>query len=148
MKYKPFDQRLHDACDPIARSKVKHWLETVHQLQVIPNPNRFMVDLVCFKDLIPHSYVEVEMRLWRKDLHYCPYQTIHVPYRKQKLFHNDLPTYMCVVNQYLQWAYWIDAQQIMDSDVIEVSNSAVYADEHFYDVPITKWRLFELDELF
>lgn len=147
MRTKPFSQKLHDACDPIARRKVMQWLKQVHHLDSIPNPNKYKVDLVAFKDLIPHSYVEVEMRLWREHWHYCPYPTIHVPLRKEKLFNNDLPTFMCVVNQYLKWAYWINVMDIMTSPIIEVPNRAVDRDEYFYDVPTSKWRLFELGEL-
>ena len=65
---------------------------------------------------------------------------------KQKLFKNKMPTYMCVVNQYQKWAYWIDTEKILEADVIEVKNRAVAKNEYFFDVPTEHWRLFELDE--
>ena len=146
--YKPFNQLLHDECDPIARQVVIEWLKNYHNKDAVPNPNKYGVDLVVFDNFVPVQYVEVEMRLWRDGWHYCPYDTIHVPLRKEKLFRNDLPTFMCVVNTYRKWAYWIDTDKILQSPVIEVRNSAVRKGEYFYDVPVASWRLFELDELF
>ena len=145
--YKPFNQAVFDECDPVSRTKVIEWLKRVHHLDAIGNPNMFGVDLVVFDRFVPKWYVEVEMRLWRENLHHCPYPTIHVPLRKNKLFDNDLPTFMCVVNHYQKWAYWINSERIMESPVIEVKNRAVAKDEYFYDVPTDAWRLFELDEL-
>lgn len=145
--YKPFNQALHDECDPVARQLVCKWLKTVHHLDAIPNPNKYGVDLVVFDNFVPTKYVEVEMRLWKEDMHYCPYPTIHVPLRKKKLFNNDLPTFMCVVNHYQKYAYWIDSERIKRSEVIEVKNRAVSKDEFFYDVPTSAWRLFDLEEM-
>jgi hypothetical protein len=146
--YKPFNQAVFDECDGISRSLVIDWLKRVHHLDAIGNPNMFGVDLVVFDNFMPVKYVEVEMRLWRDGWHYCPYSTIHVPLRKEKLFNNDLPTFMCVVNQYRKWAYWIDTDKILKAPIIEVKNKAVAKDEYFYDVPVGQWRLFELDEPF
>lgn len=144
--YKPFNQALHDKCDPVARSKVINWLKQVHCLDAIPNPNKYEVDLIAFDRFVPKWYVEVEMRLWQENTHHCPYPTIHVPLRKEKLFKNDLPTYMCVVNHYQKMAYWIDTEKILEAPVLEVKNRAVAKDEYFFDVPTDSWRLFELDE--
>jgi hypothetical protein len=148
MRYKPFNQAMHDKCDPPARNAVMKYLNQVWCLDIIPNPDKYAVDLVAFKDWMPHCYIEVEARKWREGLHYCPYDTIHVPYRKQKLFNNELPTYMFAVNYLLEYAYWIDVEKIKQSPVREVKNTAVATDEYFYDVPTNEWRLVNLNDLF
>jgi hypothetical protein len=148
MRFKPFNQAMHDKCDPPARDAVMKYLRQVWCVDVIPNPNKFEVDLVAFKDWMPHCYIEVEHRMWRQGWHYCPYDTIHVPYRKQKLFNNELPTYMFAVNYLLKYAYWIDVETIKESPVMEVQNTAVATDEYFYDVPVSKWRLVDLNDLY
>lgn len=148
MKTKPFNQTLHDQCDPHTRNAVIKYLKNVWCVDAIQNPDQYAVDLIGFKDWLPYCYVEVENRYWGRQLHYCPYSTIHVPYRKAKLFNNNLPTFMFVVNHYMENAYWINAEKIKAAPVIEVKNTAVANDEFFYDVPKDEWRLINLEDRF
>jgi len=148
MRFKPFSQEMHDKCDIPTRNKVKEYLKNVWCVDAIANPDKYGVDLVCFKNFEWHCFVEVEQRIWREGLHQCPYNTIHVAYRKKKLFNNDLPTYLFAVNYLHELAYWINADEIMSSPLIEVKNKAVANDEYFYDVPTSKWRCINLNDLF
>ena len=142
---KRFDQRLHDACDPPARNAVAGWLKTVHHVDALPNPDKYAVDLVLSRNGDHLGYAEVEVRDWGMD--FCPYDTIHIAKRKEKLFTNPRTT-MYVVTRDLTHAYWVRANKIKDCPVIEVPNTAVAKGEHFYDVPIGLWKYVDLRELF
>jgi hypothetical protein len=91
------------------------------------------------------GYAEVEVRNWGMD--FCPYDTIHIAKRKEKLFNHPRTT-MYVVTRDLTHAYWIRADKIKDCPVIEVPNTAVAREEYFYDVPKNLWKYVDLRELF
>jgi len=145
MKYKQFDQRLHDACDPPARNAVAGWLKTVHHVDALPNPDKYAVDLVLSRYGEHIGYGEVEVRDWGMD--FCPYDTIHIAQRKEKLFTNPRTT-MYVVTRNLTHAYWIRANKIKDCPLIEVPNKAVANEEYFYDVPTHMWKFVDLRDVF
>jgi hypothetical protein len=143
MQYKKFDQRLHDACDPPARNAVAEWLKTVHHVDALPNPDIYAVDLVLSRRGEHLGYAEVEVRDWE----YCPFDTIHIAQRKEKLFSHPRTT-MYVVNRPLTHAYWIRANKIKECPLIEVPNRAVAKDEYFYDVPKHLWKVVNLTDIF
>jgi len=143
MQYKKFDQRLHDACDPPARNAVAEWLKTVHHVDALPNPDIYAVDLVLSRRGEHLGYAEVEVRDWE----YCPFDTIHIAQRKEKLFSHPRTT-MYVVNRPLTHAYWIRANKIKECPLIEVPNRAVAKDEYFYDVPKHLWKIVNLTDIF
>ena len=145
MKYKPFDQRLHDACDPPARNAVANWLKNLWYVDATPNPDKYAVDLVLNKDGKEIGYAEVEVRDW--GMNFCPYDTIHIAQRKEKLFSHPRTT-MYVVTADLTHAYWIRASKIKEFTPIEVPNTAVAQGEYFYDVPKNLWKYVDLRELF
>lgn len=145
MKYKPFDQSLHDACDPPAREAVAKWLKTVHHVDVTPNPDKYAVDLILSKGGQVLGFGEVEVRDWGMD--FCPYDTIHIAQRKEKLFSHERTTMYVVTRSYTH-AYWIKAHKIKQSPLIEVPNTAVSKGEYFYDVPKELWRFVDLRDLF
>ena len=90
MQYKKFDQRLHDDCDPPARNAVAEWLKTVHHVDALPNLDKYAVDLVLSRYGQHIGYGEVEVRDWGMDS--CPYDTIHIDQRKEKLVTNPRTT--------------------------------------------------------
>jgi hypothetical protein len=143
MKYKAFNQELHDACDPPARDAVSTWLKTVHHVDALPNPDIYAVDLVLSRRGEHLGYAEVEVRDWE----YCPFDTIHIAQRKEKLFSHPRTT-MYVVNRPLTHAYWIRANKIKECPLIEVPNRAVAKDEYFYDVPKHLWKIVNLTDIF
>ena len=132
MKTKPFNQEVHDACDPVARQAViefmaKNWNRTAY-----PHPDKYKVDLIVENEfMVPVCYAEIEMRDWES----CPFNTVHVPSRKKKLVDNDLPTLYFVVSKGLKKAMWCEGEAIVTSPLREVPNKAVKAGEYFYDVP-------------
>jgi hypothetical protein len=124
---KPFDQAVYEACDPPARDAVIKVIEREWGLSAKPNENIYKVDLV----IDGVGYAEVEMRDWDE----CPFDTIHVPERKAKLFQNDMKTIYFVVSKSLYKCWYIDAGMILKSPLLEVKNKAISQGEYFYDVP-------------
>lgn len=145
MKYKPFDQQLHDACDPPARNAVANWLKNLWYIDALPNPDKYAVDLVLSRNGQVFGYAEVEVRDW--GMNFCPYDTIHIAQRKEKLFNHERTTMYVVTKDYTH-AYWVRANKIKDCPLIEVRNRAVSEGEYFYDVPKKLWKLVDLREIF
>ena len=111
----------------------------------MPNPDKYAVDLVFSKNGQHIGFGEVEVRDWGMD--FCPYNTIHIAQRKEKLFTNPRTT-MYVVTRNLTHAYWIRANKIKDCQLIEVPNKAVANEEYFYDVPTKMWKFVDLRDVF
>ena len=137
MKTKPFNQEVHDACDPVAREAIINFMAKTWNLTAMPHPDKYKVDLVVENEfMVPVGYAEIEMRDWDS----CPFPTIHIPRRKRKLFCNDMPTMYFVVSKSLKKAMWCNTEVILDCPLIEVPNRAVKAGEYFYDVPVVKFK--------
>jgi hypothetical protein len=131
MRTKPFNQAVHDACDPPAREAVSKYIKATWGMNAWHNPNQYAVDLIIEKDKELIGYAEIEMRDWD----HCPFKTIHIPKRKDKLFNNNKKTIYFVVSRGMERAWYIDSQVIKDSAVAEIPNKAVSQGEYFYDVP-------------
>jgi len=137
VRYKPFSQEVHDACDPVARAAVIGYMAKRWNLTAVPNPDKYKVDLIVENEfMVPIGYAEIEMRDWES----CPFRTIHIPSRKKKLFDNDMPTNYFVVSRSLKKAWWCNTDVILNSPLIEVPNKAVKSGEYFYDVPINQFK--------
>jgi len=131
MRTKPFNQAVHDACDPPAREAVSKYIKATWGMNAWHNPNQYAVDLIIEKDKELIGYAEIEMRDWD----HCPFKTIHIPKRKDKLFNNNKKTIYFVVSRGMERAWYVDSQVIKDSAVAEIPNKAVSQGEYFYDVP-------------
>jgi hypothetical protein len=132
VRTKPFNQHTHDVCDPPAREAVSKYIKATWDMNAWHNPNQYAVDLIIEKDKQLVGYAEIEMRDWD----HCPFRTIHVPKRKDKLFNNDKRTIYFVVSRGISKAWYIDSQVIKNSSVMEIPNKEVSQGEYFYDVPI------------
>ena len=131
MRTKPFNQKVHDACDPPAREAVSKYIKATWDMNAWHNPDQYAVDLIIEKNKELIGYAEIEMRDWD----HCPFKTIHIPKRKDKLFNNDKRTIYFVVSRGMSKAWYIDIDVIKNSSVHEIPNKAVSQGEYFYDVP-------------
>jgi hypothetical protein len=117
---KPFSQELHDLCDIPARQTVINFVRNTWYLEAKPNPDKYAVDLIVYRNGIPRRYIEVEQRDWRTENEIeCPYPTIHIPYRKEKLFKNNLPTIYFIVHCTRTFGYWLRVEEIMKQVFLE-----------------------------
>ena len=144
MKYKQFNQELHDICDPPAREAVTRWIEMKWGLQATPHPDKYAVDLVVHRSGKAVGYVEVEVR--QPNLH--QYETIHVAQRKEKLFQANLPTLFFVLTGDLTHAFWTKTEFVLAAPLIEVKNTVVSEGEYFFDVPRKLFKYVDLTEPF
>ena len=135
---KTFEQDLHDKYDAPAKEAVGKYL-TKLGYEVMPNPDKYGVDLLIQHNGIGIGVVEVEVRQWSPN---CPFPTIHVPERKTKFFNGNSLFFALTKN--MQHAYWIESKDILRYPLKEVRNVKVTSGELFFDVPTTEFTFVDL----
>jgi len=139
--YKPYEQSLSDRYDKPGREAVKKFLSKEWDLYA-QDYKKYEVDLICTRNGKAKIFVEVEVRpSFRWDF---PFDTVHIPERKAKLFDNDLPTIYFVVNNNFTKALWINANQITNCDLVENPNKNIKQGEYFYSVPKKRFQFARL----
>jgi hypothetical protein len=139
--YKTYDQSLSDKYDTPGREAVKKFLLREWDLYA-SDYKKYEVDLICSRNGKNKIYVEVEVRpsfRWE-----FPFETIHIPERKAKLFDNNLPTIYFVVNKNFTKALWINTNQITNCDLVENPNCNIKEGEYFYNVPKKRFQFAQL----
>ena len=129
---KPFDQSLHDQFDQAGKDWVKTFIEQTWGISVVEF-GKYDIDLLAIRQGKVVGFIEVEVRDWGKD--FCPYSTIHVPFRKDAILRRYEPTIFFAVCRTLTAAYWTNAERILASPVQSVMNKHVIEGEQFFDVP-------------
>lgn len=135
---KAFEQDLHDKYDAPAKAAVADYLKRMGW-EVLPNPDRYGVDLLVLKDGKNVGVIEVEVRQWSPT---CPFSTIHVPERKTKFFNGNSLFFALTRN--MENAYWIESKDILKYPLKEVRNVKVTSGELFFDVPTTEFNFVTL----
>jgi hypothetical protein len=152
-KAKEFDKDLFDANDPRGRAKAIQIITTYYpSLKVKENLDPYGIDLICYgkKDTesIPFYYVEVEVReAWNTSK--FPWNTAHIPARKEKYFQK----YDNVL--YFQFNNKLESLLIFDGTVIrkmpiytnKVKNEELF---RYYEIPYPDGvlkRMWQLDKL-
>lgn len=145
MTFKQFSQEENDKYDLPAKRAVACWLAWRHGIEAAEF-EAYKVDLILMLNGSFHAYMEVETRNWwdgKSNL--CPFQTIHVAERKTKLLHNSAPTYFAAVTNDFKHAYICRSGDVVASQIREVPNVHVPQGERFYDIPINKFKLVNLE---
>lgn len=137
--YKPFEQDLHDKFDAPAKEAVARFMKEQHDIDVVPNPDKYGVDLLVMRGDKRIGQIEVEVRQWNP----CPYPTIHVPQRKTKFFSGT--TLFFALTKDMKHAYWIETNEIDKYPLREISNYKVQSGELFFDVPTTEFVYVDLE---
>ena len=144
LAFKPFSQDLHNFYDAPARKAVSQWVKMKWGLDAKDNPNKYGVDLICFRSGVPVGALEVEVREAALHLH----DSIHVGQRKAKLFQEGLPTLFFALTADLSHAYWVEAKTIENCPLIEVQNRYVARGELFFDCPKSLFKYVDLTQQF
>ena len=131
---KAFEQDLHDKYDTPAKEAVVRYLSSLGA-EVMPNPDKYGVDLLITRNGIGIGVVEVEVRQWSPR---CPFSTIHVPERKTKFFNGN--SLFFALTHDMKHAYWIEAKDIIKHPLKEVRNVKVTSGELFFDVPTREFN--------
>ena len=142
MKIKKFDQKLHDKYDPPARKAVAEWLAMKWGVKAVDNPNIYGTDLIVYRGDMPVGYAEVEVRSWANR---CPFDTIHVPVRKEHMLRVN-KTLFFALTQDMQYAYWINGAKTLHFPTVEMKDETKH--ELYFDVPKSQFKFVDLTELF
>ena len=144
MKFKQFSHEENDKYDLPAKRAVAWWLAWKYGMEAAEY-EEYKIDLILHLNGSLHSFMEVEVRNWLGANNLCPFQTIHVGLRKAKLLDNTAPTYFAAVTNDFKHAYICGAKDIVTSPIKEISNVHVEQGEYFYDVPVDRFKLVNLE---
>lgn len=137
---KKFDRELFDKNDEFGRNVIKNHFKA---FQVKDNPDVYGPDLMCYRDGLFRGYIEVEVRHnWLTGD--FPYDTLNIPYRKEKFFIADPRTVYAAIRFDGKALYMVQAHHILLAPVVENPNKYVTRDEYFYKVPIDVCILIEI----
>ncbi len=149
--HKKFSQKLFDQNDALARQAITTWLEG-RGLSIIPNPNKFGVDLYVYRSVDfatqkkpePFYAVECEIkRVWHGPT--LPWGTVQLPWRKKKYSDDEaVPVEYWILNNELTHAIVIYEAELTDKRLTEVRNKYVDRGEYFYQIPLDVCSIVEL----
>ena len=134
MIYKEFNKESHAANDKPAKDLVINFLKS-KGLDAMENPDKYGIDIV-----VPRYEVE-RREIWIDEF---PFKTVHIPARKEKFLKHSI-VYV-VVNKDFDKLMFCKSEVIRQYNMIEVPNKSVPEGEYFYDVPIEKWRIYNIGE--
>lgn len=134
---------MHTEYDGVGKSRVAEHFKIAYGIDLVEHEDKYAVDLVAYKDGKKLGYVEVEVRdSWSKDD--FPFDSLHIPERKEKLLNNDMRTYLVSVNKLGTKAFICDASVILNSPRMEKNNKYVEHGELFFLVDPSRIRLVNL----
>ena len=134
MIYKQFNKESHAANDKPAKDLVINFLKS-KGLDAMENPDKYGIDIV-----VPRYEVE-RREIWIDEF---PFKTVHIPARKEKFLKHSI-VYV-VVNKDFDKIMFCRSEVIRQYDLVEIPNKSVPEGEYFYDVPIEKWRIYNIGE--
>jgi hypothetical protein len=134
MIYKQFNKENHATNDKPAKDLVINFLKS-KGLDAMENPDKYGIDIV-----VPRYEVE-RREIW---IDKFPFKTVHIPARKEKFLKHSI-VYV-VVNKDFDKIMFCRSEIIRQYDLIEVPNKSVPKGEYFYDVPIEKWRIYNIED--
>ena len=134
MIYKQFNKESHATNDKPAKDLVISFLKS-KGVDAVENPDKYGIDIV-----VPRYEVE-RREIW---IDKFPFKTVHIPARKEKFLKHSIV--YAVVNKDFDKIMFCRSEVIREYDLVEVPNKSVPEGEYFYDVPIEKWRIYNIGE--
>lgn len=134
-----YSQEMYDKFDEMGKNAVKRFFAE-RNLKAVPNPtNKFVIDMYVYDgdELVALAEAEVRSEWTGKRF---PFPTIHVPIRKDKYLHQDLPSFYFTINHDATATYVIDAQDVVKSNR-HMTDTTRQKNELFFDVPLSKAKL-------
>jgi len=129
---KPFNPDTYAQTDAPAREAVRAKLDNMGIHTV--SSETFGVDITA---LHPIGH-EVEVKRGWKDEWPESWETIHIPFRKTKLFKNGSRVFFWILRSDCKEAWVIDSKILTQDMLTEVRNSEIEKGEYFYNVPTNK----------
>lgn len=144
---KKFSEDLHRNYDSPARYAVMDYVSR-NGLFVQDNDDKYGPDLIAYRGLKPYSYIEAEVKkVWRADQDIFPWDTIHLPERKEKFLKLGKPIEFYILREDLARAVVIPDFVVANSPKVEVKNKYIQEGELFFRIDITKCELVYLTEV-
>lgn len=142
---KRFDSNLYSQNDTLARNKVKELLKD-SDFKVVDNVKKTGVDLFVYKDGVHLINIECEIkRVWKTQE--FPYESVQIPERKNKYFKLDKPTVFVMFNEDQSAYLAIKGEDLKNSPLKEVPNKYVWKGELFFQVPLDKVTLNDIESV-
>jgi len=135
---KPFNVNTYASHDDSGKQTVLKLLSQLG-IEAEENPDRYGVDIL---GKSVDNIWEVEKRpLWVDE---WPFSTVHIPNRKEKFLHPSM--IYSVVNRDLNKVMFCSSTIISGCEQVEVPNKEVESGEYFYDVPLSEWQVYNVEE--
>jgi len=137
---KRFSKSLFDDNDEVARNAVD---KLKHHFQVDEfrdSETRYTVDREGWKENKHLLNVEVEVKHnWKRGMQTFPYDTIHLPQRKEKYLELDRPTHFVIFSSDMEGAIVFSDDTVKQfAELKEVPNKFVPKGELFFNIPVDK----------
>jgi hypothetical protein len=137
---KRFSKSLFDDNDEVARMAVEQLKHHFGVDEFRDSESRYTVDREGWKAEEHLVNVEVEVKHnWKRGLETFPYDTIHLPKRKEKYLELDKPTHFVIFSSDMEGAIVFSDKTVKDYAVMkEVPNKFVPKGEMFFNIPVNK----------
>jgi len=145
---KRFSKRLFEDNDTLARGAVEKLRHHFGIDEFRDSANRYTVDREGWRDEIHLLNVEVEVKHnWKQGLKAFPYDTIHLPKRKEKYLGMDKPTHFVIFSSDLGGAIVFSDRTVNEYGAMkEVPNKFVPHGEMFFNIPVDKTAWLKLGD--
>ena len=141
---KRFDRDLWLENDKKARNACEKIFNQFENLTVKPHKSPTKVDLELFLDGEHIANVETEIkRVWKAET--FQYESVQFPERKRKFCELEKPTLFIMWNFNCSSYLVVTGSDLIDSPSVEVPNKYVYKGEYFFQVPVNKVYMNDLD---
>ncbi len=137
---KRFSKMLFEENDEMARCAVEKLKHHFGVDEFRDSRNRYTVDREGWRDEKHLMNVEVEVKHnWKQGLSSFPYDTIHLPKRKEKYLGMDTPTYFVIFSSDMGGAIVFSDKTVEEYGKLkEVPNKFVPSGELFFNIPVNK----------
>jgi len=141
---KRFDRELWLENDKKARGACEKLFSEFENLEVKPHKDHRKVDLEVFLNGEHIANVETEIkRVWKSKE--FQYESVQFPERKRKFCELEKPTIFIMWNSNLSSYLVVTGRDLVNSPSVEVPNKYVYKGEYFFQVPLKKVYMNDID---
>jgi len=138
---KQFDEDLYNQCDQKSKKIAISFFEK-YGFYFKENPDKYDVDLININ--FNNITIELEWRpIWKNNK--FPYDTIHIPERKNKYIKYGNSHYMIFNFDYTYCLFTINKIiKLYLNDVYEIYNKEIHEKEYFFNIPIHVFTLYKV----
>ena len=148
---KRFSKRLFEDNDVLARITVEKLRHHFGVDEFKDSKTRYTVDREGWRENKHLMNVEVEVKHnWKKGMKEFPYETIHLPQRKEKYLNMEQPTHFVIFSSDLGGAIVFSDRTVNEyGELKEVPNKFVPKGEMFFNIPVDKtaWLKLGVEEV-